>query len=172
MAKACPAVEDGKRWYAVQVYTGREQLTAESMRERSFDEFTPVQKVRRRWSDRVKEIEAALFPGYLFCHMTPEMQAPLKMVPGVLGVVGFGQRIIPIDDAEIESIRVITESGLISESHPYLQPGSKVRISDGPFAGIEGTVLRENSKHRFIVSVPLLNRSVSVELDPRWLGAA
>ena len=75
-------------------------------------------------------------------------------------------------DAEIESIRMITESGLVAESHPYLQPGAKIRISDGPFAGIEGTILRENSRHRFIVSVPLLNRSVSVELDPAWLGAA
>src|SRR2546425_576567 len=102
-------VEDRLRWYAVRVRARFERIAATHMSERGFESFLPSYKVRRRWSDRIKTIEQPLFPGYLFCRTDQRSRLPIMMVPGFLHFVGFGAGPAPIEDSELDSIRMVTE---------------------------------------------------------------
>src|SRR5262249_506069 len=71
----------------------------------------------------------------------------------------------PIDEAELVAIRRITESGILAQPCPYVAVGEVVRVEAGPLEGLVGIVLRTKGADRLVVSVSLLMRSVSVEID-------
>jgi len=49
---------------------------------RGYESFLPLYKCRRRWSDRSKEIELPLFPGYVFCQFNSLDRFPILSIPG------------------------------------------------------------------------------------------
>jgi transcription antitermination factor NusG len=125
--------------------------------------------VERRWSDRKKEIERFLFPGYVFCRVNPQARLPLLTAPGVISLVGCGKIPEPIPDGEIERIRRMVQSGLLVTPWPFLQLGQTVLIEQGPLAGVEGILEEVKGKCRLIVSINLLRRSVGAEVDRHWV---
>jgi transcription antitermination factor NusG len=135
------------------------------LRSKGFDELAPVYRTRRRWSDRFKEIEHPLFPGYVFCNFTFEHRMHVLKTSGVTSIVGFGKQPAPVDEREIASIRSIVESGARAWPWPYLAMGQRVRIEDGCLRGLTGTLVRENDCWRVVVNVELLQRAVMVEID-------
>lgn len=162
----------GSEWYAVQVWAGREKSCAQHLHVRSYEAFLPCYAERRRWSDRVKQVERALFAGYVFCRMSPAAAGAIMAVPGVLRVVGDRSGPLPVRSDEIEAIRRIVESRRVTEPWPHLQVGERVRIEWGPLRGTEGVVLTLDNRHRLVVSISLLQRSVAVEIDPAWCMAS
>jgi len=70
-----------------------------------------------------------------------------------------------IPDAEIERVRRMVESGLLVTPHPYVRVGQAVLIERGPLSGVEGILVDVRGKIRLVVSVNLLQRSVSAEVD-------
>lgn len=155
-------------WYAIQVRRNHERLSATHLEHRSYETFLPLYKSRRRWSDRVKEIELPLFPGYLFCYMDPALRLAALTSPGVVRVVGVGKTPVPVADQEIASIRAIVESKLQADPYAYLQVGEQVRIGYGPLRGLAGILLAIEDQHRLVVGVTLLKRSVAVRIQPEW----
>src|SRR5687767_9952695 len=99
------------RWYALTTKPRFERTTARYLRLKGFDELAPACRIRRRWSDRFKEIEQQLFPGYVFCQFAADQRLAVLTTPGVLSIVGFGKQLAPVDDAEIAAIRAIVDSG-------------------------------------------------------------
>jgi transcription antitermination factor NusG len=156
-------------WYALQVRVRYEKRTAMLLREKGFDPFLPLRKCRRRWSDRHKDIEEALFPGYLFCRFALARRISIFSTCGVRGIVGNGRYPVAVDEAEIEAIQAIVASGIAAERWPYLRPRQPVCIEAGPLAGLRGEVIEFNNRRRLVVSVTLLQRAVSVEIDPDWV---
>lgn len=156
-------------WFALQVRAGNEKTVAALLRGKGYEWFLPLHKSRRRWSDRIKEIELPLFPGYLFCRFDVEKRLPILKTPGVLLVVGIGKTPIPIDQAEMSAIRTLIKSGLPSQPSPFLQSGERVRIHYGPLCGLEGILLHFRGRHQLVLSVTLLQRSVAVVLDATWV---
>jgi transcription antitermination factor NusG len=90
---------------------------------------------------------------------------PILTVPGVVDVVGFGKMPEHIPDDEIERVRKMVESGLLVTPYPYVQVGQPVLIERGPLSGVEGILVEVKGKARLVVSVNLLRRSVSAEVD-------
>lgn len=156
-------------WFAVQVWTGREHLTAAHLRMRGYEVFLPSYEERRRWSDRTKIIRRALFAGYLFSRTHPEAVGKIVTAPGVIRIVGEGGAPLPVPSHEIEAIQRIVETRLTVEPWTLLQAGQRVRVDHGPLAGIEGVVLMTKSHRRLVVSVSLLRRSVAVEIEADWV---
>jgi len=130
----------------------------------------PLHRVRRRWSDRMKEIDTALFPGYIFCRFERQDRMRVLNSPGVESVVGFGKTDIPVDDAEITAVRRILASGRPLEPWPFLRVGQNVAIDSGPLAGLRGVVLRDQDAWRVVISVEALDRSIAVEVDREMLS--
>jgi transcriptional antiterminator NusG len=156
-------------WYAVRVRSNYERVAATHLRERGYDEFSPSYQVERRWSDRTKTIEQFLFPGYVFTRLNPHNRLLVLTAPGVVGLIGFGKSPTPIPDQEIENIRTMVRSGLLMKPWPFLEVGQRVLIERGPLSGVEGILQDVKGKFRLVVSVSLLHRAVSAEVDRTWV---
>jgi transcription antitermination factor NusG len=156
-------------WYALRARSRFEQTASAALFGKGYESYLPLYRSRRRWSDRSKNLELPLFPGYLFCRFNVQNRLPVLTTPGVLSIVGIGKNLVPISDREIESIQTIERSGLPLYPWPQLAVGSKILIEDGPLKGLEGVTIELRKKHHLIVSVPLLQRSVSVEIEREWV---
>ena len=138
---------------------------------RGYEPYLPTYRRRRRWSDRIVETDQVLFPGYLFCRFDVTKQFPIITTPGVASIVSFGSEPAVVEDHEIEAVQGVLSSGLLSEPHPFLREGQRIVIKQGPLRDLEGILLRKKSDLRLVVSVSMLQRSVSVEIEPAWLAA-
>jgi transcription antitermination factor NusG len=156
-------------WFAIRVRSKHERMVALHLRERGYEEFSPSYKAERQWSDRKKTTEQFLFPGYVFCRFNVLDRLPLLTVPGVVDLVRFGSTILPIPDHQIEHVRTMVCSGLLITPWPFLEVGQKVLIERGPLAGVEGILTAVKGKSRLVVSIGLLQRSVSTEIDRMWI---
>jgi Transcription antiterminator len=149
----------------------KESLVATQLEGQGFECFLPKYKSVREWSDRKKEVEQPLFPGYLFCRFEYSQRRPVVVTPGVLLVVGCGRAPMPIEDREIEAIQIAVASGIPSQPWPYLEVGEKVRIHTGKLSGLEGILVNFKGNHRVVLSVSLLQRSVALEVDLAWVAS-
>ena len=161
-------------WFAIltRTGTGTEKNATLLLENAGYECYLPVIKYTRHWSDRTQEIELPLFPGYLFCRMNPHNRLPVLMTPGVIQIVGVGKTPIPIAEEEIAAIQRVGKSGLPAMPWPYLKIGHVARIVDGPLRGLSGIVVKIKSGSKLVLSVSLLQRSVAVEVDRRWIGDA
>lgn len=152
-------------WFALQVRTRHEAGVADYLRGKGYEYFLPLYKDRRRWSDRVKEVDSPLFPGYLFCRFNPQNRLPILKTPGVTQIVGYNHVPVAVDEEEIKAIRTLVVSGLPNHPCPFLRVGNRVRIEAGALRGLEGILLEVKGKRKLVLSISLLRRSVAVEID-------
>jgi transcription antitermination factor NusG len=160
---------DSLPWYALQVRPRFEKKIAATLVDKGIEGFLPLYRQRSRWSDRIKEVHLPLFSGYLFCRLDMNNRLPILITPGVMQIVGIGKTPHPVEENEIMALQAIVLSGLQAEPRSYLNVGEKVRIEIGPLAGLEGVLLSLKGSYRLVVSVNLLQRSVSVEIDESWV---
>ena len=152
-------------WFALKVRPRFERCIVEHLRYRGYDPFLPTYVVKSQWADRLVKLVEPLFPGYLFCRFDLKSRLPILTVPGVHYIVGIGRAPEPIAEQEIRSLRNVVGSGVYYERHPYLATGQLVRVEHGPLAGAVGRVILQKSAARLIVSIDILMRSVSTEID-------
>lgn len=157
-------------WFAVRVKSNYEKPVSAILRGKGFEEFLPTYRAKRQWSDRIKELDVPLFPGYLFCRIDLSKRLPLLTTPGFLYLVGRGMNPEPIDEAEVMAIQSVVRSGLPAMPWPSVVVGQKVRLERGPLRGIEGVVSKIGDQHRIYVNATLLQRSVSVQVDCEWVS--
>lgn len=139
---------------------------------KGFEAFLPAYTSRRRWSDRIKELELPLFAGYLFCRMSlEERRLPVLTTPGVRQIVGIGGTPTAVPEGEIDAVRAIVTSGLATRPWPFVEVGDRVRLRGGSLDGVEGILVATKTHHRLVVSVEILRRSVAVEIDQAWVEA-
>jgi transcription antitermination factor NusG len=163
--------EVGECWFALRVKPRHERSSAAALQFKGYEGFVPLYRSRRRWSDRVKELELPLFTGYVFCRFDPRFRVPIISTPGVLRIVGNGRQPAPVADGEIEALKAVVRSGLPAEPWPFIEVGCPVSIEDGPLRGVQGTLLEIKKQERLILSVSLLRRSIAVEVYRDWVKA-
>jgi transcription antitermination factor NusG len=152
-------------WFAIHVRSKQEKMVSHALRGQGYDEFLPFLRVTRTWSDRTKQLEEPLFPGYLFCRLNFEDRLPVMKIPGVVSIVGCGNAPFPVSQREVEAIQTVVRSGLPLSRWSDTVAGTPVEIEAGPLAGVRGTLVEFKSQHRLIVSVTILRRNVAVEID-------
>jgi transcription antitermination factor NusG len=124
-----------------------------------------VYKTVRRWKDRRKCLDLPLFPGYVFVRVALADQMRVLQIPGVVRLVGFNGRPLPLPDNEIDGLKIGLAAGVLAEPHPFLIAGRRVQIKGGPLAGREGILLRRKGRLRVVLSIELIMRSVVVDMD-------
>src|SRR5262249_49396768 len=153
------------RWYALYVRSRHEKTDENSLWVKRYSVFSPSYRTKRKRVDRITEIEVPLFPGYVFCQFDTNKRLPILMTPGVVGVVGQGNRAEPVDVTEIASIRTVALAGRPVQPWPFLKIGQRVRLQAGPLAGTEGIFLRVKDEYHLVVSIALLQRAISVVIE-------
>jgi transcription antitermination factor NusG len=132
--------------------------------------FLPEIESWSKQKDRKKKILSPLFPGYVFAEtsfLDNETKLIILKTAGVVRILGKKENSEPVavPDNKIDAIRrfVNTKTEIFTLQFP--REGEPARIIDGPFAGIEGTVINRNvEKELFVVSIELLQRSVAIKL--------
>ena len=157
-------------WFAILARSGREKYATMLLENAGFECFLPISKSTRKWSDRMKDVEVPLFPGYLFCRMNPNDRLPVLTTPGVIQIAGIGKMPIPVEEHEIAAVRQIEKSGLSAMPWPYLRVGNTARIEEGPLRGVSGIVVKIKSALKLVLSIELLQRSIAVEIDRNWIS--
>jgi transcription antitermination factor NusG len=156
-------------WFALRVRPRHEKSVSASLRSREIEPLLPLYVVRNKWKDRYKEVSLPLFPGYVFSRFEYENRSEIFRTPGVIDIVRFGETLLPVDPAEMESLQRLVDSGLACEPYLAIDVGERVEICDGPFCGQSGLVTEIRSKLRLVLSVSLLQRSVLVEFNREWV---
>ena len=156
-------------WYALRIRSHYENTVASHLHARGFESFLPLYLCRRRWSDRFKEFELPLFPGYVFCRFDPLNRLPILSIPGVVKPVTIGTTPVPVDDTEIAAIQAAVKTRLRTSPWPYLRVGQRVRIEQGPLCGIEGILVGFRGQARLVLSVSPLQSSIAVQVEENWV---
>jgi transcription antitermination factor NusG len=130
--------------------------------------FLPLVTEIRRWSDRWKSIESALFGGYVFVKMSSdknEERIRVLRTESVFDFVGVSGRGTPIPEAQIESVQAIVRERVEWQFHPFLKIGQRVRIRNGALKGVEGILVDRGKGNVLVVSLSLLQRSLAIHID-------
>lgn len=157
------------QWYAVWTHSHCEQLVHDQLLQRGLHTLLPTinNRTTRRGQQRVSRVP--LFPGYVFIRhaMDKETHIQVLRARGVVRILGeTWDRLTSIPNEDMDRIEQVVQSGELVRPHPYLAEGQRARMIAGPFAGLEGIVLRSKSDRSLLVmSVHLLRRSVSVSVD-------
>jgi transcription antitermination factor NusG len=165
-SESLPESGRGLNWYALYTCPRHEKCVAQQIEQRSIACFLPLYRSVRRWKDRRKELELALFPGYVFVRLALKDRLRILQVPSAVRLVSFNGQPAVLPEAEIEGLRQRLAHGSGGmEPHPYLRVGRRVRVRGGPMQGLEGIIVRRKDRCRVVFSLDLLMRSVAVEVD-------
>lgn len=156
-------------WYALWVRSRHEEKVVERLRQKEYETFLPLSRSRRRWSDRYKEVDVPLIPGYVFCRFDATDHFPVSNTPGMVRVVGFGKTPQPVDEQEMTAFIRAVGSGSHIQLWPFLKVGQRVLIEEGPLRSLEGVLLTVEGQDHLVLSLSLLQRSVAVTVDRRWV---
>jgi Transcription antiterminator len=169
MELGASTLTDKSKWYALQVRRNYEMSVASRLRELGLDEYIPVrhfQNIAKR--NRFPE-GMPVFPGYIFTFLDLDAGPRLYSVPGVIKILGYGGRPEPVSDDEIQAIRNIVSSDLKVHSVAYCSAGDPIVLTDGPLCGVRGRFIASKKGGQLLVSLPLLNRSLSVTVLSEWV---
>ena len=163
------SVQQPLPWFALYVRSKQEHSVSAGLRGRGYEEFLPLYRSTRNWSDRQKELDLPLFPGYVFCRLNVNHRQPVISVPGVVSILGLGRVPVPVPEEEVIAVQRVVQSGVMAVPWPFLQAGERVLIERGPLVGIEGTLVEIKSRLRLVLSIELLQRSVAAEVSRSWV---
>ncbi len=154
-------------WYAIQTRSRHEKKVTAKLEEKGVCAFLPLVTALHTWSDRRREVQLPLFPGYVFVRIAAGERGSRNTVlqtGGVTSFVGVRGSGIPISDKEIESVQAIIAGGIPFTSYPFLNVGHRVRIRGGSLDGIEGILVAKNGDQSLVVSVQLIQRSLALRV--------
>ena len=160
-----------QHWYAVQTKPRQETLAADNLTRQGFITYLPLITQRKRRRNQWTHITEALFPRYLFIHADPDQQslAPVRSTLGVAQLVRFGHLLRPVPDAIIAFLKQAenAQTGTRQDDDWPHQPGDRVEILNGPFAGLNGIFQTATGEERALVLLDLLGRQnpITVPID-------
>jgi len=135
------------KWYAVYTRPRWEKKVNALLTEKGIESYCPLNKVRRRWSDRIKLVEEPLFKSYVFVKIEEDLRTEVRMTTGVVNFVYWDGKPAIIKEREIQTIRRFLDEYENVEAHPIdLKKDDRVVIASGPMMDHEGRVLEIKNK--------------------------
>ena len=160
-----PMAFEEPHWHVAHTSANHEKRVAQQLLERSVEHFLPLYNSVRRWKDRRIKLQLPLFPGYVFVRLPVRERRKIFQVLGFARLISFNGQPAVVPDVEIEALRTGLAAQLRAEPHHYLTLGRRVRVKSGPLEGVEGILIRKKNACRVVVSLNLIRKSASVEVD-------
>ena len=161
---------DIKYWYAVYVRSRQEKKIHKIFLNNGIKSSLPLMKTTRQWSDRKKKVEIPLFRGYIFVRINiGKDKLNIIKTNGVVKFIGIRSKPSKIPDEEMHWVHMMVEQSPDVQSEKEIPVGQKVRVTAGPFKGIEGVVMRSGNRSRLVVHIESIMYAVSVEINPNYL---
>ncbi len=162
-------------WHLIYTKPRQEACALQNLQAQGYACFLPLMPTEKIRRSTLVVADEPLFPRYLFIHLghgiSAKSWAPIRSTKGVSRLVCFGNEPARIDERLIEFLRAQASSDHVS---PILlfQPGERVRLTEGAFAGIEGVYQMTDGDRRALVLIQLLSRPVSLRVAPASLRKA
>lgn len=157
-----------RAWYACYTHSRSEKKVETLLRQRGIESFLPVVARERQWHDRRKVVPFPLFPSYVFARFDPTDMIPVLSTPGLSAVVKFDGRLAQIPDADIDNIarfaRALSDHRLEVPPTVQYHKGQTVRITSGPFSGIQGIVTEVRGRRRVLVGLRTIGLGFEVDV--------
>ena len=166
-------------WYVIRSKPRGESIAQTQLARQGFRVYFPrllqPARVRGRWVDRIEP----LFPRYLFLRADVEKQslAPVRSTVGITEIVRFGNEYAIVPDQVVVDLmnRAEPETGLHRLRKPLYERGVHVRVSEGPFSGLEGVFECHEAEERVLILLEVLGRQTRVripvgQVEPLFAG--
>ncbi len=132
-----------KKWYAVYTKPRWEKKVHRLLEEKGVECYCPLNKVHRKWSDRIKIVEEPLFKSYVFVRVQEDEKTGVRMVNGVVNFVYWLGKPAIIKDKEIKTIRkFMNDYEEVEVRQMKVEPDAQVIVKQGVLMGKKGTVKR------------------------------
>jgi len=161
-------------WFAVATKPRSEAVAHEHLTRQGYECLLPRLKRVMRSVSGLKHRVECLFPNYIFLQADTDHTslAPVRSTRGALGLVRFGGVPAEIPACVIENIRsrIDAEDGYVRLDAPELQAGQKVRLTDGPFSGLDGVFVVHEGMDRVRLLLEFLGTTREVLLPRSQLA--
>jgi transcription antitermination factor NusG len=157
------------KWYVAYTYPRHEKAVADQLSHKSVETFLPTYTEMSIWKDRRVKLEKPLFPSYVFARVNPSERPTVLETQSVIRLVSFQGAPAPVEDSEIEAIRLCIEHKIPVLPYQLTKVGDRVRVRRGPFEGVEGIVVRHNNSCKLVVTISLIHQSVALEIAAELL---
>jgi transcription antitermination factor NusG len=154
---------DSSLWHVLHVISNHEKRVAQHLIVRAVEHYLPLYTERVKWTDRTVVAERPLFSGYVFARFSPQSRNSVISTPGVLRLLGDEERDM-VSSEEIDKIRDGLSSGLLLRPHQSVNVGTRVRVRDGIFAGVEGIVTELRHQCKVVISLAAVRQCFSLEV--------
>jgi transcription antitermination factor NusG len=156
-------------WYAVHTKPRWEKKVATLLEDRGFQNYCPLNKVMRQWSDRKKAVLEPLFKGYVFVQVAEKAKWDILQINGIVNYVHWLGKPAKIRDGEIDTIRrFLNEFEDIEVTENRMQLNSTVQVKQGVLMNYKGIVL-ELSGNRAKVKIESMGIQLSAYFDKKNL---
>jgi transcription antitermination factor NusG len=158
-----PAIDE-ERWYAAHTLPHREIGAARQLEFQGFKAFLPIHLKTIRHARRFRTIKAPFFLRYLFVRLNLARDR-WRSVNGTIGVASLimeGEYPKPVPFGIVEELMAITDASGTLSLAPLLEPGQRVQILTGPFAGRIGDLVQADDKMRVQILLEVMGASVTV----------
>jgi transcription antitermination factor NusG len=153
-----------QHWYIAYTLPRHEKAIAQRLSGGRLSCYLPLYSEARSWKQRRVQLELPLFPCYVFVRMHLEAKTSLLSVPGVVRLLAASGAAVIFPDEEMEALQASLKRWS-ARPYPFHCSGRRIRLKSGPFAGLEGSILRRNGKRELIVSLDLIQSSMLLEID-------
>jgi len=162
------------RWYLVHAQTGREAVAQVNLRRQGYHTFLPGGLRTVRHARKLRTVEGAYFPGYLFVALDPTVQAwrPINGTLGVIRLFAADTRPTPVPAGVVEQMIALADPSGMLASAPVLAPGDPVKLIAGPFVRSLGVVQGMSAPDRVRVLLAIMSGQIVVDVSRLTCEAA
>mgnify|MGYP001227599471 CR=1 FL=1 len=158
-----------KKWIALYTKPRHEKVVYQKLEKKGFEVYLPLIKLKRAWKDREKWIDQPLFKSYVFVNIELKNSLFLLNTSGVVKIVKFGNKIIPVQNDDIKSLKILLKGNFDVQPIDYFLHGDKVIVKNGPLRGFKGEIIQFQNKHRLMIRIDSIQNSVSIQIEKKFL---
>ncbi|HTC01011.1 MAG TPA: UpxY family transcription antiterminator [Ferruginibacter sp.] len=158
--------ENNLYWFAVYTRPRWEKKVVKLLNEKNIENYCPLNKVVKQWSDRKKVVLEPIFKSYIFVRVTEEDKWGIKKINGILNFVYWLGKPARIRDEEISVIKKFLNEFSDIAIEQDLQVNAKVRIKQGALMNYQGLLL-EISGNRVKIKIESMGLQLSAYFDKK-----
>lgn len=135
-------MSDNRKWYVVYTRPRWEKKVAATLQDRGIDNYCPLNKVKKQWSDRKKTVIEPLIKGYVFVCVNDALKWDVKQVDGILNYVYWLGKPAVVKDSEIDAIKnFLQEFEEVEVRNSCLGLQDKVLVKQGLMMNYRGIII-------------------------------
>lgn len=157
-------------WFALYTMSRQEKVVHSDLTEDGFESYLPLQRTKRKWSDRIKWVDEPMFRGYVFVRVSSREYFKVLQHHSVLKYIAFGGKPSVIPDHHMAALqRALCENLDFEITSDRFKPGQPVLVTAGPMCGCQGEIVRYAGKKRLLVRIGETGYSMIVEMPAACL---